>query len=683
MSRLRLTAVVTAFTLLAAGLGTPASAAPTTLHGVVSDFSTGAPLDGACVAAFRLESAGLVQVGDEICTTAGAYAFTDLPEGGPVRLRARAAGYADVWYPSATSAGSAMPVALSTTTSLDMRLFMPGTVTGVVTSSTDAPVANRLMSLWPLTGGSTYSGRTNATGRYTITGVRPGVYTIQVGNTGYDVEWIPNRQTRAEAQQFTVEPGGTVNADTKMFPPYGEVVVTVLDDATGQPVTEGCLDVNGRLTCGPTAEGRLRMIELPLNTPLAIAVHPGASYWPAVQMSPGLSTGPAEYTFRVQRAGTIKAKLAAASNGAAQRGCVYPVPVDVAARLAPRPGQTPISRWTSCAAADGTVVIGPVGTSAVHLFTVPEGAYGAQWLGADGAGTGDERKARAVTVKDRAQVTLPAPIRLDGRGSISGQAYPEDRVCASPIGMSAATLNIPIRACGESGQYRLDRLGPYEWPVYQYMDSSSANNPHQHYVGSWWHPDGANHVARNRDTAGRIKVTVGREVAVTGYSYITPVTFLADKLSWSKDDPGAISVHDADTGDLLAESVFTNLEAYVQAPPGRVMLRYRDADTDCWIQPAGGLRRAAVRKPLFDLTATGGGVSRWVQVRPGSTCMRSSMSVWFQGPAPRRVPTAPTGAALPAAVRLIVAAAAARVTGTTTATRHDVPTMARIARVKA
>ncbi|BCJ71904.1 hypothetical protein CS0771_14480 [Catellatospora sp. IY07-71] len=692
-------ALVSALSFTIVGLGTPAAAAPTTIQGWVFDDVTNAPVAGACVSAYRpgLETPLPPRKVGEACTDAtGAYRFDDLPtepDGATsnVKLVASAPGYTDLWYLDRLSFSDANGVPLNQPVPVNFHLYLGGTLSGQILTHLGEPAANRRVFVYPV-GDSRYEAwaYTDAAGFYAVPGLKAGKYQVQVigVSNGFDTEYVPNTRDRAAATVYEVTSGGTLVAPAhRLLAPLADLAVTVLDDVTGAPVPGACAEaVSVALTCA--ADGVIRLTGLKLGAQNVVA-HGGADHWPA-RAGKVLYTGQNDVTVRLTRAGTIRTRLVSAGDPTkGVRGCVYHLPGTVAGRLAPKPevgnpAPPVVPRIESCSGEDGWVTVGPVGVQPVNLFVRPDAPYGAQWLGHDGKGTGDQDLAKRVWVTGTAQTAL-APIRLDLGGAIAGTVYPYDVMCASPLGVNAYSLRIPgVAACTEDGSYRLDNLGPYAWPV-QYRRNEIG---YPVYVGPW------SGYALNRRSALPIKVTSGKTFdAGDLYNNRGIVTLVATVPGRDTQQEAYLSVYDATTGDLLAENDVPSwaFEHGVDALPTKVLLRYRDTTRDCWYYPPAQQNRTPAAKPVIDLSgAAWSDIVRGFEIRFGDTCRPGSVNLWF----PDRVAGRPVGGGLTSVTagqlkalvgRVAVAAAAATTAPPpvqTPSTRYGGPTQDRIALVK-
>src|SRR3981081_231998 len=97
-----------------------------------------------------------------------------------------------------------------------------GTVVGLITDQTDAPVVGATVSLVDHTTGTTKATTTNDAGRYVFVNVDPGIYDIKIEKTGF---------TLAKIAQQEASPGRQLTVDAKLK--LGEVTETVMVEASG------------------------------------------------------------------------------------------------------------------------------------------------------------------------------------------------------------------------------------------------------------------------------------------------------------------------------------------------------------------------------------------------------------------------------------------------------------------
>src|SRR6267378_1173879 len=97
-----------------------------------------------------------------------------------------------------------------------------GTVVGLVTDETDAPVVGATVSLVDHSTGTTKGTTTNDVGRYVFVNVNPGMYDIQVEKTGFSL-------AKFAQQEVSIGRQLTVNAKLKI----GSVSETVVVESSG------------------------------------------------------------------------------------------------------------------------------------------------------------------------------------------------------------------------------------------------------------------------------------------------------------------------------------------------------------------------------------------------------------------------------------------------------------------
>ena len=113
-------------------------------------------------------------------------------------------------------------IRLLTPTSLAGQSTSTGTVVGLVTDGTDAPVVGATVSLIDHSTGTTKGTTTNDVGRYVFVNVNPGMYDIQVEKTGFTL-------AKFAQQEVSIGRQLTVNARLKV----GSVTETVVVEASG------------------------------------------------------------------------------------------------------------------------------------------------------------------------------------------------------------------------------------------------------------------------------------------------------------------------------------------------------------------------------------------------------------------------------------------------------------------
>ena len=469
--------------LLAGVAAAPAYAEEVGLTGTVTDLATGDPVAGACVTAVNYSSGAEVS---QVCTGAdGAYALT-VPTDGAYKVRATADTYHELWAYNRVSFESAGAVYISTTSPaqpVDFRLFhQTASVSGRITDSTGAPVDQADVRVVPEDSWDDYSSPydySDADGRYTVTGVIPGRYRVSFWSNPLGQVYAQGSESREGATIFEIGDGASLTVNDS-FLPLGTVEVTVVDAATGAPMTQACLSAES----GPeesvcdAADGVYRM----------------TGVWPGYRnFHVGVSTHlPASVALEVVRGETVRARVELTRAEAIITRVLdwrTSRPVESVCAIVARVGGHGLNanQPRHCAGTDGRLIVplhGQPGT--YQLFIESRDGYGAQWVGV-GRGTGNRDQARSITVAAGANVTIP-PIHLDRAGTITGVARkpdgtPATNVCALPYAPDAYGLWRETPACTNAqGRYTISGLGPYDWPVLFMGDSWiwSGNKPHRH-----------------------------------------------------------------------------------------------------------------------------------------------------------------------------------------------------------
>jgi hypothetical protein len=349
-----------------------------------------------------------------------------------------------------------------------------GVITGVITHADGTP-SSSMVTVHSLDDSFTETNPTSdADGRYTFDDVPAGQYQISYYDNIHIDQWIHGAVDRSQAQTFTLAEGATVEADDRWLP-GGTVRVTLGDSLTGKPVPKPCATVrstpNEVRACGKN--GVVVIKDVPPGD-WEIDLSGGASYFPpADQRSVTVKRGRTAKVIATLEPGTaIRTRAVDAATGAPVTNiCVDVVDTSFA-------GQNFLSPQ-NCSGDDGVIEIGPLGyTGTVNLYAGqyvgpfdpdPTVHYGDQWAGARG-GTGDQRKARTVTLQEHVTTTVPA-IRMDPAGAISGTittaatGQPAGGICAFPYATYSAHSGLGPNCSDSQGHYVIDGLGPYNWPV--------------------------------------------------------------------------------------------------------------------------------------------------------------------------------------------------------------------------
>jgi hypothetical protein len=112
---------------------------------------------------------------------------------------------------------------------------LPGSLAGTVTNATTgAPVGGATVVL------GQWSTETDASGHYSLTGLTPGGYMLQVSLAGY----------QAYQASVTIGPGTSVAFNAALTPSPGRVVVKVVDAASGSPIAGATISYGAAGTTG-------------------------------------------------------------------------------------------------------------------------------------------------------------------------------------------------------------------------------------------------------------------------------------------------------------------------------------------------------------------------------------------------------------------------------------------------
>ena len=226
-----------------------------TVTGVVTSGVTGEPLSGICVYGVRPSDGGrLANDGGRSCTGYdGAYTLAGLPAGG-VKVHFAPLGneYLEQWAHGASSLASASLVPVTaggTTTGVDAALALGGRITGrIVDARTRQPVVGVCATVGSANMWGNF-GRyapacTDHEGRYDLTGLHTGRYTVQFFDYGGTWAWqyFPNKADRVHAAKVEVTAGEVTDGINARLSPGGTLSGVVLDAATGEPVEGVCVE---------------------------------------------------------------------------------------------------------------------------------------------------------------------------------------------------------------------------------------------------------------------------------------------------------------------------------------------------------------------------------------------------------------------------------------------------------
>jgi hypothetical protein len=443
----------------------------------------------------------------------------------------------------------------------------PGTISGRFTTASGGSVT---VNLWTTAGGSAGQVISDAEGNYTFPAVAPGQYKVQfgVGSGSFARwQWAYQKLGFSAATVIDVAPGATTEVDDTAIDPGG-VQFVVTDAETGEPVDNVCWSRNQYFAsdCGAT-NGVLTATGLPDGTHTLYLTAPdglhAATSVPDITVRYGVMT----------RVAVAMTPTAAITTTVIDRATGEPVPDVCVAALPVVFGSTDdyaCELGQNESGPDGTVTIGGLAPGEYTLFAVPgRSPYGIQWVGAKG-GTGSQYKAKRINVATGRSVAAPA-VRLDPAASISGTVTdaetgePLVNGCASVLPYLPGSGALVYPSCAgydEPGNYRIDNLGPYDWPLqfFNFYDSDG--------YGAVWSGD-----ATDRKAAGLIRAGVDQPgVADVALRKAGPGLTISPRTADGQPFYGGLSVDvfNARTGDLVQRLYSGNTVEGVADQPVRL-----------------------------------------------------------------------------------------------------------------
>jgi len=215
------------------------------LSGRVTDALTSAPIPRALIRACNEERGwGHKRSFQTLSLEDGTYSFAVLPTGRYI-VWAQAAGHLPEYWQEADSLHKATAAAVDsgiTTTGIDFTLGTGGSITGLVTDEADKlPVAGAIIEVHPRRSLACWNFiRSDAEGRYLVTGLEDGEYLVSAWRVGYYPQWYDSVSMRREATPVTISghsaAAGIDFALSKPAPLPRSISGVVSDDTTGLPV---------------------------------------------------------------------------------------------------------------------------------------------------------------------------------------------------------------------------------------------------------------------------------------------------------------------------------------------------------------------------------------------------------------------------------------------------------------
>ncbi|MGN9779597.1 carboxypeptidase regulatory-like domain-containing protein [Micromonospora sp. H33] len=422
-------------------------------------------------------------------------------------------------------AAAVFAVTAGGTVTVNDSLVPAGSVAGRFTDTSGAPLSG--VDVYVSNGQFFGSVQTDEDGRYRLDQIPVSTgYTVQFYNSALFLQqYAYGTVDPSAAARFTVTEGQTTTVDDQKLP-TGSVRLTAVDSRTGQPILNFTSSIG--IDSRDTGNGEVIYPTVPVGTHEIWANASGYSFDGAsVTVVAGEQ---ADVRLVMEPLARVTATVVDARTGAPLAGvCIVPVRVEEV-RMPDGCGEV--------TDANGKVTqLISKGAGTYQLLAWPDQAegYGAQWLGPLG-GTGDLRRATQFDVESGETVTPPV-IRMDRAGVIAGQVFGPDgaalsqgavRIAGEPVGLGGG---FGAFAIGDEGRYRIDKLGPYEWPLLFDVHGQATQ---------WSGGEG------NRDRADRITVVAG---GTTTYDYRLEAGVAVTVASTTPFN-GFLVARNADTGDI-------------------------------------------------------------------------------------------------------------------------------------
>lgn len=351
------------------------------------------------------------------------------------------------------------PVTAGEETQLDITFLPTGIISGRFTDG-GAGVADVQVSINSQHQYASTS--TNANGEYTFPAVVGGDYSVRFDKSNPRIQqYAYGKVTQETAGLFTVVPGTTITVnDTRLA--AGSLRVTARDGLTGAPVQQFNVDLNGFWSS--TDNGTVTIDDIPQGTHRMWITGLGYDY----QEREVTITGGQQTSLEVTLAplGRVPVTVIDAATG-------DPVPGVCVFLVDPLSPQIP----DGCDNTDESgrmTVWERAGRYTMMALPNANGGHGVQWVGPSG-GTGDQREAAVITVV-AGQASAAPTIRLDRAGSIAGRVTSETgQLPYGEVALLTSSISLGNSGWGTSvhrdGTYRLDGLGPYQWPLFLYGEN--------------------------------------------------------------------------------------------------------------------------------------------------------------------------------------------------------------------
>jgi hypothetical protein len=444
---------------------------------------------------------------------------------GPYKVQFTRSSALEQWASGKESEESAdvFTVVAGQTIVIEESLIPVGRMQGRLTDANGTPVFNASVQLFDPADQPSVSATTGFDGSWSVD-ARAGTYRVRF-EAPNQIQWASGKLSFGAADAFTVTGDQTTTVNETLLP-TGSLTVTATDARTGEVVDSFCATAdNGTLLVeGCTGAGSVEFPAIGAGS-YTVTVDDGVHLNGVTEAARVVSGQATTVDTRLVLGTTFVLAAVDARTGQPVEG--------VCASLTP--AQNPYLPEEHRGACDvaGTITVDRVRPDRYQIFaTAHDGVHGSQWVGRHG-GVGSRTQARVVTARSGGTIRLT--IRLDGRGAIAGTIT--DKATGAPIASATAIVGDWAATSDESGHYRLDNLGPYEWTVF-YL--------HSDYAGQW---SGG---GSNRLSAERIRVranhTTTYNVRLRKGTTLTGQIATADGVA---PDSALVTVYNAATLDVM------------------------------------------------------------------------------------------------------------------------------------
>jgi YD repeat-containing protein len=233
---------------------------PGPISGTITKASDSSALQGATVQAVLT---GVIK-GTATTAANGTYSIPNL-DPGTYDVRVLATGY--------SSEVRSTTLANNSSATADVAMSHPGSISGQVTAGGATPLPGAAVTMF-LNGIQKGSGNTDASGNYSLTGLHPGSYTLQVVNVGYRTKEqtavVNDNATTTANVSLDVAPAGPV---TYAYDALGRLISVT--DPSGDAATYNYDPVGnilsiGRIGAGSVAITQITPASAPVNAPITI-----------------------------------------------------------------------------------------------------------------------------------------------------------------------------------------------------------------------------------------------------------------------------------------------------------------------------------------------------------------------------------------------------------------------------